>query len=211
MSSLLEQVGSRFYLGLDLGQAQDYSAIAVAERRIELTGTRDPVTYANHTRMRVLVRHLERLPLRTSYPDVVTRVRDVVQKFQGLKLEIYVDATGVGNAVHDMLHAARLGVHVFGVIITGGERVSFSYGSYHVPRHDLLANLRILLEQRTLEIAVRGGAAEALRTELHRWGRRSAHDDLVFAVALACWKAGGQLFPLFGPSPVPLITPEIRK
>ncbi len=34
----IETPGSRFYLGLDLGQARDYSAIAIAERRVELTG-----------------------------------------------------------------------------------------------------------------------------------------------------------------------------
>ncbi len=43
---------------------------------------------------------------------------------------------------------------------------------------DMLANLRVLLEKRMLEIAVTGSAADALRTELLRWGRRSAHDDL---------------------------------
>ena len=42
MMTLL-QPGSRFYLGLDLGQARDYSAIAIAERRVELTGARDRV------------------------------------------------------------------------------------------------------------------------------------------------------------------------
>lgn len=161
--------------------------------------------------MRVIVRHLERLPLHTTYPDVVDRVRTVVNLFREHRPEIYVDSTGVGGAVRDMLHAARLGVHTFGVIITGGERVTISYGSYHVPRHDLLANLRVLLEQRTLEVAVRNDAAAAFRTELLRWGRRSAHDDLVFAVALGCWKAGGQTFHLHGSGPLPLITPELRR
>ena len=65
----LERVGSRYYLGLDLGQARDYSAIAIAERRTELTGERDHVTYLDHTTTRILVTHLERIPLRTSYPQ----------------------------------------------------------------------------------------------------------------------------------------------
>jgi hypothetical protein len=46
----LEKPGSRFFLGLDLGQARDYSAIAVAERRVELTGAHDPITYLQGTR-----------------------------------------------------------------------------------------------------------------------------------------------------------------
>lgn len=206
-----EQPGSRFLLGLDLGQARDHSAIAIAERRVELTGARDPVTYVDETRTRVLIRHLERIPLRTPYPQVVERVRAITQKFHGRKLQVVMDSTGVGAAVRDMLAAARLGVPVIGVTITGGERVTLSYGQYHVPRHDLLANLRVLLEKRMLEIAVSGDAAAAFRSELHRWGLRSAHDDLVFAVALACWKAAGQPLSLSGPGPLPLIFPEIRR
>ena len=54
--------GSHFYLGLDLGQARDYSAIAIAERRVELTGARDPITYLEHTRTRIFIRHVERIP-----------------------------------------------------------------------------------------------------------------------------------------------------
>jgi hypothetical protein len=55
----LEPVTSRFYLGLDLGQARDYSAIAIVERRVELTGERDHITYLDRTVTRILVTHLE--------------------------------------------------------------------------------------------------------------------------------------------------------
>jgi hypothetical protein len=207
----LEKLGSRFYLGLDLGQARDYSAIAVAERHVELTGAHDRITYLQATRTRFIVRHLERIPLRTPYPDVVERVRTVSQQYRDRGLQVVMDATGVGAAVRDMLARAQLGVSVFGVTITGGHRVSFSYGGYHVPRYDLLANLRVLLEKRMLVIAAPGPIAEALRAELLRWGRRSAHDDLVFATALACWKAGGQPLSLNGPGPLPLILPEVHR
>jgi hypothetical protein len=208
----LEKPGSRFYLGLDLSQARDYSAIAVAERRVLLTGARDPITYLDGTRTRVFIRYLERIPLRTPYPDVVERVRTVVQRYAGRNLQVVMDATGVGAAVRDMLARAQLGAPVFGVTITGGHRVSTSsYGGYHVPRYDLLANLRVLLEKRMLTIDATGAIAAALRAELLRWGRRSAHDDLVFAAALACWKAGGQPLSLNGPGPLPLIFPEVRR
>ena len=208
----VETPGSRFCLGLDLGQARDYSAVAIAERRVELTGARDPVTFLQHTRTRVLISHLERIPLRTSYPDVVARVRAIVQQFQRQgKLQVVMDATGVGAAVRDMLARANLGVPLIAVTLTGGERVNVSHGAYHVPRQDLLANLRVLLEKRMLSIEAKGDAAAALRSELLRWGRRSAHDDLIFAVALACWKSGGQPLSLYGPGPLPLIFPETRR
>lgn len=104
----LETPGSRSCLGLDLGQARDYSAIAIAERRVELTGTHDSVTFVQHTRTRVLINHLERIPLRTPYPDVVARVRAIVQQFHPPgKLQVVMDATGVGAAVRDMLTRAN--------------------------------------------------------------------------------------------------------
>jgi hypothetical protein len=135
----------------------------------------------------------------------------VSQQYRDCGLQAVMDATGVGAAVRDMLAGAQLGVSVFGVTITGGHRVSLSRGDYHVPRYDLLANLRVLLEKRMLGIAAPGPIAEALRAELLRWGRRSSHDDLVFATALVCWKAGGQPLSLNGPGPLPLISPEIRR
>ncbi|MBM3786532.1 MAG: hypothetical protein FJW30_19410 [Acidobacteria bacterium] len=60
---------------------------------------------------------------------------------------------------------------------------------YHVPLRDLLVNLRVLLEKRMFSVTAAGSAVEQLRAEFHRWGRRSAHDGLIFAIALAAWKA----------------------
>ena len=208
----IEPIGSRFYLGLDLGQARDYSAIAIAERRVELTGVIDRITWLQRTQTRIIVKHLERIPLRTPYPEVVERVRTLTLPFKDRKLEIVMDATGVGAAVRDMLTFAHLGVSIYGVTLTGGERMAAIPGGYHVPRHDLLANLRVLLEKRMLEIDVPPSMAALLRTEFLRWGRRSAHDDLIFAVALACWKAGGQPISLYGGTgPIPMTHPEVRR
>ncbi len=36
-------------------------------------------------------------------------------------------------------------------------------------------------------------------------------DVVAFAVALACWKAGGQPFALYGPGPLPFIFPELLR
>jgi hypothetical protein len=200
----LERLGSRYYLGLDLGQAKDYSAIAIAERRTDLTGEVDHVTYLEQTNTRILVTHLERIPLRTSYSDVVARVRRVTQRYKGHRLEIVMDATGVGAAVKDMLNQARLSVTIYGVTITGGERTTISYGGYHVPRQDLLANLRVLLEKDMLDLEVPGDMRQLLESEFNSWGRRSAHNDLIFAIALACWKAGGQPIVPHIPGPLPM-------
>ena len=210
---------SRFYLGLDLGQARDFSAIAIAERRTETTG-RSPVTFAPETTTRVIVHHLERIPLRTPYPQVVQRVQALAHHpvFENRRLEIVIDSTGVGAVIRDLLRDARLGVaegrhiRLIPVTLTGGEQVNHLPGDVHsVPRHDLLSNLRVLLEKRMLTIAARGPASEALRTEFLRWGTRSAHDDLIFAVALACWRAGTPPRSLHGAGPIPHLFPASPK
>ncbi|MBM3793495.1 MAG: hypothetical protein FJW31_05390 [Acidobacteria bacterium] len=200
---------SRHYLG----QARDYSGVAILERRIEPLGTHDPVTFARHERTRIIVNHIECIPLRTQYPDVVERIRALVEDRSRQKrhLEILLDATGVGAVVRDMLKRAGLGVPITGITITAGERVLVAHNVYDIPRHDLLANVRVLLQKRMLTVAASVPHVETLRSELLRWGNRSAHDDLVFAVALAAWKAGGQPLTLNGPGPLPLIYPEVRK
>ena len=58
-----------------------------------------------------LVRHLERLPLGTPYPDVASRVSGVVAKLDEraaarVHPTIYLEATGVGQPVVDLLRAA---------------------------------------------------------------------------------------------------------
>ena len=145
--------------------------------------------------------------MRTPYPDVVSRVRAVTRPPSASRYGR--NRRRPRRARHARQSQPR--VPLIAVTITGGERVTFSFGGYHVPRYDLLANLRVLLEKRMLEIAVTGSVADALRTELLRWGRRSTHDDLIFATALACWKAGGQPFSLHGLGPLPLVFPELRR
>src|ERR1019366_929588 len=93
----------RFYLGLDLGQRQDHSAIAVVEKLEQGRPYGEPVFEA------LLVRHAERVPLGTTYPEVVERVRTLLEtpEIEG-QCELVVDATGVGAPVVDLLRLAGL-------------------------------------------------------------------------------------------------------
>ena len=54
-----------FFVGLDLGQSQDYTALAVIHQL---------PTAAPRSERELHLRHLERYPLRTPYPDMVDRV-----------------------------------------------------------------------------------------------------------------------------------------
>ncbi|MES1258921.1 MAG: hypothetical protein ABUS51_10840, partial [Acidobacteriota bacterium] len=187
-----------FYLGLDLGQRRDHSAICVVEK-VEAGQAFQAPVYRE-----LLVRHLERAPLGTPYPGVVRRVRQIVtnEELAG-QCGVVVDATGVGAPVVEMLREARLGCEVAAVTITGGLKESQAGQAFSVPKRDLMAGVQVLLERGELRIARGLREAGALVRELMdvratlresgavRMGADGCgeHDDLVIALALACWRA----------------------
>jgi hypothetical protein len=197
--------------GLDLGQAQDFTAIAVVEsqattyprtvlgREVELGLPIDREVEVFGPPFSHRLRHLERFPLGTRYPDVVARTADLMAKLPGALLA--VDWTGVGRAVVDMLEQARLAPYA--VNITGGNAVTGGGRSWGVPKRDLVAALQVAFQAERLKIARALPMADAFVTELldfkvkitaaandvyGAW-REGQHDDLVLAVALACWLA----------------------
>lgn len=182
-----------FFIGLDLGQASDYTAIAVVERKESLYEAK-PDEYH--------IRHLERPKLGTPYPAIVERVRDLMQSGQLInQVALVVDKTGVGAPVVDMFRKARL--RPVAVTITGGNSVgSDGDGDYHVPKRDLVTTLQVLFQSGRLKVAANLPEARTLVEELlnfkvkiniqtahdtyEAW-REGVHDDLVLAAALACW------------------------
>lgn len=179
-----------FFIGLDLGQKLDFSALAVVER------ARDPSPIYH-------VRHLERLNLNTSYPAVAERARCLVARtaLHG-KTQLVMDATGVGVPVFDLLHAQ--GVRPIAITITGGRSISGTGHQLRVPKRALIATLVALFGTRRLRIAAGiPNSAELieellnLQVKIHRRTRqesygakgRRKHDDLVLALALAVWYA----------------------
>jgi len=172
------------YVGLDLGQKRDHTAIAVLE--------------ATQWKERI-VRHAERVMLGTPWSRVVERVREIVRHPRmGGDCALAVDATGIGAPVVESLRAAGLGCEIAAVTITGGERETRTADGFHVPKKDLMAGLRLGLENGDIMIAKHMREAKALVRELidikaqgNRIGAEGAnrHDDLVIAVALAVWRA----------------------
>lgn len=196
-------VTRRYYVGVDLGQSQDYTAIAVVERA-ELKGAWDPEEFAWRKVVKLRLRHLERVPLGTPYTEVVERAALVTRAPQIVECcELVVDATGVGRPVVDLLRKTRLGGKIIPVTFTGGNTERCTNGYYGVPKRDLITRLQILLQRGTLQIAAGMEYGPALvkemadmRVKMTRSGyeqfeawREGTHDDLVFAVALACWRA----------------------
>ncbi len=172
-----------FIVGADIGQAQDPTALAVVD--VDVVDE-------------VQVRHLEQLPLGTPYPQVVSRIVELVQALPDAPL--VVDATGVGRPVVDQLRAA--GLDPIAVTITAGKAVTFDGEAWRVPKRELVRTLVAAFEGGRLKVAAGLRHAKALTGELQAFQRKvtgagrtaygatgGAHDDLVIAVALAVWWA----------------------
>ncbi len=183
-------------IGADIGQKRDPTAVAVSEESVRVVGSKLETYHS--------IRRLERLPLGTSYPDVATRLAEIVantRKRRGLVRMVYVDATGVGQPVVDTLAAANLGVPLMAVYFTHGDRRLEQDGP---PRYVslgktwLVSRLQVLLQTGRI-LLPKTAEAEALAKELMDYEIRvteqandtygafkvGAHDDLVTALGLA--------------------------
>jgi hypothetical protein len=185
--------------GLDLGPAQGFTALAVLER----TEAADPHDL-KRTLRHYAVRHLQRWPPGTPYPEVCQHVAGRLGVPFLARSFLAVDYTGVGRPILDLLRRARVRARICAVMVTAGHKaVADPRGGWCVPRRELAATLQVLLQSRRLRVAptlpeaatlVRELAAFQLKAatadeeELVAW-REGAHDDLVLAVAVAAWIA----------------------
>jgi hypothetical protein len=199
-----------YYVGLDLGQSADYTALAVVHDTFI-----EPAPAYRVPQLQVV--HLERYPLRTSYVDIVDSVIGLLRKQQLHPWEwtrplhqeqthptLIVDRTGVGAPVTDLFTKRR--VTFVQVTITGGTSVTRGEGSrhYHVPKRDLVSSLEVPFHNQQLVIAKDLDLRPTLEKELagfkrkiklttghdsyEHW-REGDHDDLVLACSLAAWFA----------------------
>jgi hypothetical protein len=189
---------NRYFVGLDLGQANDYTAAAVCEEI--------PASFAageGSKEKGLHVRHLERYRHKP-YPEIVERVEHLLDS-PALKhrTELVIDITGVGTPVADLFKKRNRRFR--GVLITGGDTEHRGEdGNYRVPKRNLVSGLQVLLQSGRLKIAGGLELAEVLKAELlnfkvkinlatahdsyEAW-RENDHDDLVLGVALAGWGA----------------------
>jgi hypothetical protein len=191
------------FCGLDLGQAIDFSALAVIEcvRTVTDGGGKDEITNLNCI-------HLQRWQLRTSYPSIVADVVRMINNLDPLlspdgKPTLAIDATGVGAPVVDLFKREQIKAELKPIQIVGGANVSSEFGMTRVPKRDLVSVVQVGLQNRTLKISSGLGLAETLSRELQNFTvkitdsandvygawREGTHDDLVLAVALALWTA----------------------
>lgn len=190
----------KWLFGLDLGQAQDYSALVLLEYHPPVhddTLMGSPVVQPG----RYEARYAHRWQLGTPYTEVT---RDVAHRLHRAPVNgtanLIVDRTGVGAAVCDVLRQA--GLHHIPVHVHGGAEVTRAPRGYNVPKRDIVSSTQVLLQQDRLHFARTMPLMEPLFHELasfrarineqtahdtySAW-REQDHDDLVFALAIACW------------------------
>jgi len=195
---------SDYFIGVDLGQKQDYTAVCVVERAEVMYDLRNPVTWECQRETQFHLRYMERIRLRTPYPEMVARIKEVAtDPALGDRRWLVVDATGVGAPVVDLLCASGVGCPIVPVVITGGGSESEARGERRVPKRDLVNGLQLMFDMRQLQIANGLRETEVLLRELmgirvrvsaaghesYGSGLEGPHDDLVLALSLACWKA----------------------
>ncbi len=180
----------KFFVGLDLGQANDYTALSILERRI--------VNRESSYDVRMLER-VRGMP----YPDIIDKTLEIMRS-PGIKGEavLIVDQTGVGQPVVDSFRKA--GLKPIGIMIHGGDKTTHegSGSTWRVPKRDLVGVLQVLLQNSRLKVSWKLKLAKILSGEMlnfkvkidqitahdsySSW-RESDHDDLLLAVALAAW------------------------
>jgi hypothetical protein len=146
-----------FFIGVDLGQRRDYTAVVVVERKDAKLAYTPPSHFDP-----LWVRHAERVPLGTPYARVVSGIQQMVRhpEMAG-NCAIAVDGTGVGAPIVELLRSARLGCDLSAVTITGGDR-QHSYSAmggtaYSVSKQDLVACVQVMLEREQLKMASNQG------------------------------------------------------
>ena len=207
----MQNIHTRYFLGLDVGQSTDYTALAVLERpRVQPSdppGLRRPV-YA--------MRYLQRFPPGTHYPEIIQVIYELLQSESLSGSMLVVDETGVGEAVVDLFVDAlqhRVNCQFCRVLITNGHEIQNSTGVFQVPKKELVSTLQVLLHTRRLQISRSLPDADVLVKELESFRmkvplagtdtmeawREQTYDDLLFAAAIAAWMGQRALPPLISP------------
>jgi len=204
---------SNYFVGVDLGQAADPTAVCVIEAWSQREEPTKPEQYL------YTVVHLMRFPLGMSYPAMVRDIGSMLTQppLHGSATELIIDETGVGKAVGDIFD--QVGLKPIKVTITAGnDEGQYGFGRYTVPKQVLISTLDAAMHTEQLFFAKGLGEASALEQELKDFRRHVSeagrysfaardgkHDDLVLATAIALWRATKRKRTFAGPATPPKV------
>ncbi len=190
-----------YYIGVDLGQARDYTAVAVIEQQVWApqatslsSAWQSPSTlhpklleqalrvdrYAWPDKPALHLRQLQRFR-GAPYPRIVTDIVQMIAQppYATAGATVVVDGTGVGAAVVDLFRAA--GIPIVAVQIHGGDAVTRGVGTLRVPKRDLAGSLQSVLQTQRLVIAAGMEHAQTFKAEAQNFkvkiNPETAHDS----------------------------------
>jgi hypothetical protein len=181
-------------VSVDLGQVADFTAVAAVEVSGPPPGCPCFVGFLSRWRG-------------VSYPETVRRLGELVAQPDLREATVVVDQGGVGRGVIDAVREALPGRSVYGITLTHGQRVTRGQDLYdlNAPKRDVIAaaQLKLQANPKLLTIARELPDRAALEDELTNYrvkisehlnelftaARETDHDDMVIAVAMACWAA----------------------
>jgi hypothetical protein len=182
-------------MGLDLGQAVDQSALCILEQT-----ERPYADPKDKPQKHYGCRGLKRWPLGTGYPAIVAEVARLVKTPPLRGGTLILGTTLVGRPVVDLFRQAKPPVKIHPLVVTAGQGEGWANGGYHVGKIVLISGVQVLLQQRQLRFAQSLPDTAILLKELQSYRfkpppapseiydpRESQQDDLVLALALACW------------------------
>lgn len=208
---------SEYFLGLDLGQSADPSALTVTERRTPLFERGIGRNGYDKGTPKYTVVHIDRFKLGTSYTDVVDRVAAVKEAPEtGNDPPLVMDATGVGAPVVDQFQDK--GLRPAQIIFSSGDQVTQDGQKYKVPKADLVTSVETLLQAGRLKILEDLPDAEQLVEEMRRFrvkytangharfehATEADSDDVLLSVACPLWFAENAPLRTGGGANVPL-------
>ena len=202
-----------YFIGCDIGRAQDNSALAVLARRIEMV---DPRVFDPSSALPMYYcTYLRRYDLQTPYFMVQEDAARIwaLPDLRATSNYMIWDATGVGMPLVEAMRRQHR-IPVKGVTITGGDNSSNPKpNDYNVAKSHLVTSLMDLVQRKRLKVLQGVMHGEEFLRQLDVFGYKvnkdtgnmsyeatieKVHDDLVIAMALAVWFAE-RVTPFFMP------------
>lgn len=183
------------------GDGSDRDALALVAREEHQKGEPHDPDFAVMMLFRILMAHRMRPDL--EFPDklaMILKLHRQLNRWRGMgrsgKHFFCVETNGVGYAMASSLRSA-IGNHVIGyTTVSNASDKPFVEKRISMPRLASLDNLRVLAETHSLKLARDAPGKEHVEQEMgafvwRRPGRPEAiegqHDDIVMALAGACW------------------------
>ncbi len=192
-----------YIIGASLGTGVQPTAVAVLEHEVWKNDHWKPETVA------LSLRHLDRVTVGAGYPETVERISALLESSEikdnecDRTVDLILDITGSGRAPVELFERAEIRPILVNITGAGQREDQTESGDWRIPKVELVGNLQVMYQTERLKMAKGLELVSTLADELRdfkmrppridpsdpeTW-REGQFDDLVFAVALAAWRA----------------------